>query len=268
MGFFTDFWIISIFLGPGLAISYGLENPFFNPAAHLLGLIIVQTASIAAMYMILHVLPTNVRFSNKVLEKVMKQAHDTKDDVIHVLHNATGLFKKNFGDLGFYMALAFISFAYGVYIASIVAYLLKVRLKRAMISIATGGAFAVVFWYFLALGYIPFITPVTVFITVTAISAAFMVYGEIREKRVIRNMAALVIKRRKEIQDKGIEIQDGLGTNLKKARVELEKQHKKGQKQAKEFLKKSRDITDRVTEHLSQQEQQDNQARSSQGPRD
>ena len=268
MGFFTDFWIISILLGPGLAISYGLENPSFNPAAHLLGLILVQTASIAVVYLILHILPTDIRFKNKVLSKVMKQAHDTKDDVITVLHNVTGIFKKNFGDLGFYMALGFISFAYGVYIASIIAYLLKIKLKRAVIAIASGGAFAVIFWYFLALGYIPFITPVTVFATVTAISIIFMIYGIIRENRIIKNMAGMVIKRRNEIKDKRLDIQDEIGDNIEKAKNELIKHQKNSQKHAKELIKKSKDFTERVAEHLPQPEQQDNQVRSSQEPPD
>jgi uncharacterized membrane protein len=256
MGFFTDFLIISIFFGPGLAISYGLENPAFRPPAHLFTLLAFECLGVAIVYIILKKLPSDIRFNNKVLDKVVDHVHDTRDGVLKTMENVTGLFRKNFGDLGFYFALAFISFAYGVYIAAAIAYILRVRIRRAMISIASGGAFAIVFWYFLALGYIPFITPTSVFITVTTISAVLMIYGYFRENRIVRMLADEVINRREMVRTKGVELQDELVKDVKMAGKEIKKTHKKSQKEVRKAVAKTKDLTEDIihkgAEHLSQ----------------
>jgi uncharacterized membrane protein len=252
MGFFTNFLIISIFLGPGLAISYGMENPSFRPAAHLFTLMAFQCLGIAIVYILLRVLPTDIRFNNKVLDKVVDYLHDTRDGVVKTLDNVTSIFKKNFGDLGFYAALGFISFAYGVYIAAAVAYVLKVKIRRAMVSISIGGAIAIVFWYFLALGYIPFITPVSVFIAVTGLSAVMMIYGYSRENRTIRRIAGQVIERRQEIKKHRHSFQREVVKTAKLAGKEAIKGGKAAESHARKAAIKSKEAAEDFIEKGSQ----------------
>lgn len=200
MQFFTEFLLISIFLGPGLAISYGLGDPEFNPAAHLITLLLLETLGVAIVYLILRKVPTDIRFNNRVLDKVAHHLKDTRTAAIKTLENVSELFMRRMGDMGFYAALAFISFAYGVYIAAIVAYLLKVRLRRAMISIASGGAVAIVFWYVMALGYVPFITPISVFVFVTMLSVIFITYGYFQENCVVCQITDFIEDGRRNIE--------------------------------------------------------------------
>jgi|GEM_PF-1297683 len=184
--FFTRFFVISVFFGPGLAISYGLENPAFEPAAHLFTLLVIEVLSVIIMYGILRRLPTERRFRNRLLDKITNYLHESRKNVVSVLEKASNRFSGHFGHMGFYAALGFISFTYGVYTAAVVAYFLRVRLKEAVISIAAGGAFAIVFWWFMALGYIPFLTPFSVIAVMTSISAILIIYGFFRENRVVK----------------------------------------------------------------------------------
>ncbi len=187
--FLTQFLFISVVFGPGMAISYGLGNPLFRPLAHLSLLLLFELLSVLFLYSILHLLPTEKRFENKILDKVATYIHKSRREIVGRAGELTLSFRRSFGDLGFYMALGLVSFAYGVYVAGIVAYFLRIRLKRAIIAISIGGAVAIVFWWYMALGLVPFLTPTIVFMVVTGASAFFLVYGWVRENRILRSMA-------------------------------------------------------------------------------
>lgn len=223
MSFFTNFLIISILFGPGMAISYGLENPLFMPTAHLSTLLVIESLSVILVYTILRLLPTETRFKNKLLDKIALHIHGSRKSAISVMENVSDKFKKNFGDLGFYMALALISFAYGVYIAAAVAYFLKIKLKQAVISIAIGGAFAIVFWWYLALGAIPFVTPTLIFVVITGLSIAFMIYGFFRENRVIRRIGDELVERRNKLVERRNRLKKEIKGNVKKVGKRLKR---------------------------------------------
>jgi uncharacterized membrane protein len=200
--FFTRFLFVSIIAGPGMAISYGLENPAFKPLAHLALLWAVNLISIIVIYALLDIIPLKRRFENKLLSKVMGHVHGSREGMEKILDRVSGIFESRFGDIGFYMALAFISFAYGPYIAAIVAFFISVNLRRAIISIAVGSTTALIFWWYMALGMIPFVTPTLVFVVVTGISIVFMIYGFARENRIVNMLASIVVTKRKQVKKK------------------------------------------------------------------
>ncbi|MBN2518493.1 MAG: hypothetical protein JXB14_06595 [Candidatus Altiarchaeota archaeon] len=207
--FLTKFLAISVFLGPGVAISYGLTNPGFRPVAHLLTLFVINIVSIFVIYGILRRLPLERRFENKILDKIVTQIHGSRKSMERVMKNVADIFEKSLGDIGFYTALALISFAYGVYVATVMAFFLRVRLRLAVISIAVGAVLSLVFWWYLAIGSIPFITPGLVFVVVTSISIVLMVYGFVRENKVIRRIGKL-------LAEKGDDLTKGIMENVKR----------------------------------------------------
>jgi uncharacterized membrane protein len=201
--FLTKFLAVSVFLGPGVAISYGLTNLGFRPVAHLLTLLVINLISIFVIYEVLRHLPLERRFENKILDKVVTQIHGSRKSMEKAMKTLTDMFEKSFGDIGFYMALALISFAYGVYVAAAIAFFVRVRLRLAVISITLGAVLSLIFWWYLAIGAIPLITPALVFIATTSISIAFMVYGLVRENEVIKRVGKLLVEKREELT-KGI----------------------------------------------------------------
>ncbi len=228
VSFFIKFLIISIFFGPGMAITYGLGNSTFDPRRHLINLFIIQSISVILVYAILRRLPTDIRFDNKILDKLTEQIHESKTNVMGVMEKISGHFTSNFGDLGFYMALTLLTFAYGPYLAAIVAYLLKVKLKRAIISIAVGAAVSIVFWWYLALGAIPFITPTSVFVVTTFLTILFIIYGWFRENSIILAISYGIMDR---------------GTDLgKEFLADVEKVSSKGKKTLNRAIPKTRSI--------------------------
>jgi len=193
--FLTQFLAVAVAFGPGMATSYGLGNPVFRPVAHLSFLLLFEVLSVLFLYSVMHLLPTEKRFQNKLLDRVAIHMHESRKDIVSTLDTLSRHFRRNFGDLGFYMALGLLSFAYGVFVAGAVAYFLRIRLKRAMVAIGLGGAVAIVFWWYMALGLIPFLTPTMIFIAVTGASLVFFAYGWVRENKVIRKISTGLLEK-------------------------------------------------------------------------
>jgi uncharacterized membrane protein len=219
MSFFTNFLLIAIVFGPGLAISYGLEEPIFQPAAHLFTLLVIEIISIAVVYEILYFLPTDIRFKNMLLDRVANHIHKSRKNMVTSLDNISKLFKKNFGELGFDIALGLLSFAYGVYVSAAVAYALKVRLKRAMIAISLGALVSIIFWWLVAVYTLTY-APIMVFVVVTVLSIAFMIYGWTRENKIIERIAEEILEQKDFVLQKG----DHLTKHVKKI-IDKEREH-------------------------------------------
>ena len=203
--FTIRFIVVSAILGIGMGISYGLENPSFNPITHLLTLLMFNILAVVLIYAILRKLPLEKRFENKFIDRVMQHFHGSQKGMEATVNKISKNFESRFGDIGFYMAFALITFAYGTYVTAAVAFLIRVKLKQAMVSIAIGSIMAIVFWWYLALGMIPFITPTIIFVVVTSVSILLIGYGLIKEKRIVNKVIAEVLKLkklRKEIKKK------------------------------------------------------------------
>jgi hypothetical protein len=105
------------------------------------------------------------------------------------MNKVSSKLEKRFGDIGSYLALIFITFGYGAYIAGAIAFFVNVKRKQAMISIAIGSLLSLIFWWYLALGAIPFITPTMVFLVITSVSILLIVIGFIKEKKMIKEIS-------------------------------------------------------------------------------
>lgn len=238
--FFARFVGISVVFGPGMGISYGLENPAFQPVRHLTNLFIINIASIALIYAVLSILPLQKRFENKILDKAMSHVRGSKEGMEKTMNTVAKNFEKHFGDIGFFMALALITFAYGPYVAAAIAFFISVRLNRAVIAIAIGSLVSLVFWWYLALGAIPFVTPTLIFVVVTGASILLFAYGWIRENRILEKIGEDVEYRRERLIEKRKEVQKGLRKRVNQARNNFKKRRDRRLKQLDEMVDKFR----------------------------
>lgn len=195
--FTIKFIVVSAILGIGMGISYGLENPSFDPITHLFTLLLFNVLAVVLIYAILQKLPLEKRFENKILNRVMQQVQGSQKGMEATVNKISRKFESRFGNIGFYMAFGLIAFAYGTYVTAAIAFLIKVKLKQAMVSIAIGSILAIVFWWYLAIGAIPFVTPTLIFVAVTSVSIMLIGYGLIKEKRIVNRIISEIIKLKK-----------------------------------------------------------------------
>jgi len=106
-------------------------------------------------------------------------------------------FESRFGYIGLYMALGLITFAYGTYVTGAIAFFIRVKLKQAMVAIALGSVISTIFWWYLAIGMIPFITPTMVFVVATGVSILLIGYGLIKEKWLVNEVSAELLEHKK-----------------------------------------------------------------------
>ena len=186
--FTVRFIVVSALFGPGMGISYGLENSNFRPGAHLFTLLIVNIIAVVLIYVILSKLPLDKKFENKFLDKVMQQVYESQKGMETTVNKVSRKFENYFGNVSFYVALGLITFAYGAYVTGALSFFLMVKMKQAIVSIAIGSIISIIFWWYLAIGAIPFITPTMVFVAVTGASILMIGYGSIKEKRIIKEI--------------------------------------------------------------------------------
>jgi len=108
--------------------------------------------------------------------------------------NIVNEFYKQWGDLGFYVSIAFLSFAFGFLWAAVIAYMMKLRRKAAYIAIAIGNIAGLIFWFLVAQGVLGFVDPLVFMLFVLFMSLNFFVYGEFRERSVLMRMRNLIPK--------------------------------------------------------------------------
>ena len=195
--FTVKFIVVSALFGPGMGISYGLENPTFRPGAHLFTLLIVNILAVALIYVTLSKLPLDKKFENKFLDMMMQQVHGSKKGMEATVNKVSRQFESYFGNIGFYIALGLLTFAYGAYVTGALSFFLMVKMKHAIVCIFIGSVISIVFWWHLAIGTIPFITPTMIFVAVTGASILMIGYGLIKEKRIVKEVRAKVFKDKK-----------------------------------------------------------------------
>ena len=193
----AKFVVVSAIFGMGMGISYGLENPTFRPGAHLLTLLIFNMLAVVLIYVALSKLPLDKKFENKFLDMVMQQVHGSQKGMEATVNKVSRQFESYFGNIGFYIAFALLTFAYGAYVTGALSFFLMVKMKQAIVCIAIGSVISMVFWWYLAIGTIPFITPTMVFVAVTGISILMIGYGLIKEQRIVKEVRAKVFKDKK-----------------------------------------------------------------------
>ena len=200
--FTFKFVAVSIVFGPGMGISYGLENPTFNPGAHLFTLLIVNILAVIIIYVFLRKFPLEKKFENKFLEKINQQLQGSQKDMELTMIKVSKKFQSYFGNIGFYLAFALITFTYGPYTTGALSFFIMIKIKQAMISITIGSFLSIVFWWYLAIGAIPLITPTMVFVVVTGASLLSMGYGLIKERQIINAVRTEILQHRKRINKK------------------------------------------------------------------
>lgn len=208
------YFVLGLFMGPAVAIAYGITQ--FNSGFVITTLSLMYLVSIPVMYAILQKLNTQHRFKNKLLEKFAENMDKKKEELAEWLDEIAEHFKKRLGDVGFYFGLATFSFIVGLYWATLVAFFIRVDTKRAIISVGSGSVLAVIFWWYVIIKSISFITPLQFALLFLVLTLLLFAYSEIKQRATIKSMASFVRNKiekvTKETEKSKKEILKGINT--------------------------------------------------------
>jgi len=170
--------------GPAVALSYGLKQ--FSALYCFVLLSMSYILSVVVISVLLSRIGLERMFKGRVFDKVSAMVRKRGGELAVQIDDVAGRFNKEFGDLGFYLALMSFTFMFGVYWAAVIAVILKLNLWRSIASMSVGAVMSVGFWIWILRGHD--IDPQTVTLLFFAITIVFIVYGAVKENKTVLKM--------------------------------------------------------------------------------
>lgn len=190
-----NFIILAYSLGPIAAIPYALHELMMSPLKIFLYLTILYIIQIPVIF---KVIEFGGRHKEMYKKTIFRKAarFGNEEEVLHLGDKITEAFQRELGHLGFYFAISIFTMLFGIIWAALFSYALMVKRKRAVFSIAVGVVLGNVFWLLLISYFRTMIT--TVDMILIALIIPLLIYGSMREMRVIKNIIhKFRLKRRK-----------------------------------------------------------------------
>lgn len=180
-----EFFLLAYTLGPAAAIPYAID--LMNPGILFLTLFIAYTAPLPLLFLVLDRL--NYRKSaekhvlRRIAEKPIREAKGRSN-----MHKIYESFVNKGGYMGHFLGLATLAFAFGFLWAALIAYVMKLPRFRSYIAIGFGNIAGLLFWIFITVQTKAFINPKWVIIIVLLVTLALFLYGEIRERKILKKI--------------------------------------------------------------------------------
>jgi uncharacterized membrane protein len=192
-----SFFVLVYTFGPAAAIPYGLA--FMPGELILVVLFFCYALPVPALLYMLNKLEFKNDYENKLMNEVVSITRKQIAGFRKMSNQIIETFIDWWGDLGYDIALVFISFALGFIIASIAAFLIKLPRKRAYVAIFCGNLVGLLFWYAVSVGMLEIGVDSTFFIILSLFLAiTFYLYGQAREKRILRDIVKALTDGRKK----------------------------------------------------------------------
>lgn len=185
---FIHFILLAYSLGPIVSIPYGL-NLGLSPTKIFIILSILYITPLPILLKIFEFGGHHKKIYRKtIFTKFSEVTKKNIEDVMEVGDEIKEKFEEKLGYLGFYLAIALFTFLFGIFWAAFFAYLLKVKRKRAILSIALGVLIGNTFWLLIISCYRPI--PIEIYLLIALLIIPLLIYGRRREIQVIRWVAS------------------------------------------------------------------------------
>ena len=182
---FTDFIVLAYLFGPAVAMPYGLT--FMSLWDMLATLIICYSIPLPAIFYVLKKMDCEecsrpIKLMKRAADKPIRFSAESSEWIVNKLI-------KRFGNFGYVISIALLSFALGYLWATIVAYFFKFERKYAYLAIVSGTAASLLFWSTIAYYSINVISPSAFLAAALLLSIASFGYGKLKESQKIKATA-------------------------------------------------------------------------------
>ena len=191
-----EFFILTFTFGPAAAVPYGLT--FLNPGVIFVTLLFCYTIPVPIILYILTAFEQKEDYKNRIINEAVFLTKKQLFELRKIADSVTKVFYDWWGDLGYDLALAFLSFVLGFLWGTFLAFLMKLPKTRAYIAIFFGNLFGLIFWFAVAVGTINIVDSSFFVIFFLFLSLYSYVYGKAREKRIIPIIVERIRKSRRE----------------------------------------------------------------------
>jgi uncharacterized membrane protein len=139
----------------------------------------------------------SMRYKNRLVSRVMGYA-TTKSKKLRVnIDTYIRKFERRAGQFGFALGVVGFTFLFGVSWAALCAYVLNIKKKTIIASIAVGAVISSVFWTLVFAGIVGILpSPLVLYLILVAVTFAFLVYKKVRERELLRKIFRPFLKKR------------------------------------------------------------------------
>jgi hypothetical protein len=177
-------------IGPAAAITSGLG--FMNASQLYVVLFISYTAPLPLVFYLLGYFDCLGKCQNRVRLAFAKinsyQMKASKNSSEWIFRK----FNDMWGELGYDLSIMFLSFAFGFLWASVIAYAMRLNKRRAVIFITLGTVLGLNFWFAVTVFSLGFLDPKIITAVLLVFAAVSFVYGNFREKMVLRGIGRML----------------------------------------------------------------------------
>jgi len=191
-----EFFILTFTFGPAAAVPYGLT--FLNPGVIFVTLLFCYTIPVPIILYILTAFEQKEDYRNRIINEAVFLTKKQLFELRKISDSVTKVFYDWWGDLGYDIALAFLSFVLGFLWGTFLAFLMRLPKTRAYIAIFYGNLFGLIFWFAVAIGTIKMVDSSFFVIFFLFVSLYSYLYGKAREKRILPIIVEMIRKSRKK----------------------------------------------------------------------
>ena len=195
-----EFFILTFTFGPAAAVPYGLT--FLDPGIIFVTLLFCYTIPVPIILYILTAFEQKEDYKNRIINEAVFLTKKQLFELRKISDSVTRVFYEWWGDLGYDIALAFLSFVLGFLWGTFLAFLMKLPKTRAYIAVFYGNLFGLIFWFAVAIGTIKIVDSSFFVIFFLFVSLYSYLYGKAREKRILPIIVEMIRKSRKKARKK------------------------------------------------------------------
>jgi len=195
-----EFFILTFTFGPAAAVPYGLT--FLDPGVIFVTLLFCYTIPVPIILYILTAFEQKEDYKNRIINEAVFLTKKQLFELRKISDSVTRVFYEWWGDLGYDIALAFLSFVLGFLWGTFLAFLMRLPKTRAYIAVFYGNLFGLIFWFAVAIGTIKIVDSSFFVIFFLFVSLYSYLYGKAREKRIIPIIVDMIRKSRKKAHKK------------------------------------------------------------------
>lgn len=185
---------LTLLLGPFGAIPFAFAQGMstFDTA---IAVSIIHAFLVPVWFGFFEFIGYNMRYKNRIVSRVIGYA--TAKSKRFKADAYIQKFERRVGQFGFALGVVGFTFLFGVSWAALCAYVLNIKKKTIIASIAVGAVISSIFWTFAFAGIVEVLpSPLILYLILIAATFAFLIYKKVRERKLLRKIFRPLLKNR------------------------------------------------------------------------
>ncbi|KUO39249.1 MAG: hypothetical protein AVW05_01015 [Hadesarchaea archaeon DG-33] len=139
----------------------------------------------------------SMRYKNRIISRVMGYAAAKSKRFRVDIDGYIRKFERRTGQFGFALGVVGFTFLVGVSWAALCAYILNIKKKTILASIAVGAVISSIFWTFVFAGIVGALpSPLVLYLILIAVTFAFLIYKKVRERKLLQKIFRPLLRSR------------------------------------------------------------------------